>query len=56
VDIGAQAWRLGGLNCMRQLRDMTMVIIPNHPGGRNIDYVSYWWDGVGNWRRPSPTQ
>ncbi len=26
VDWGANAWRLGGLNCMRQLRDMTVAI------------------------------
>jgi polysaccharide biosynthesis/export protein len=53
VDIGAQAWRLGGLTCMRQLRDMTMAIIRQSKARVDTDYVSYWWDGIGDWRRPS---
>ena len=54
VDIGAEAWRLGGLNCMRQLRDMTIQV--HRERGRNekaADYLSSWWDGIGDWRRPS---
>jgi hypothetical protein len=55
VDIGAQAWQLGGLNCMRQLRDMTMAITTKKKEREPpADYVSYWWDGVGDWRSPSP--
>ena len=27
VDLGAQAWRLGGLSCMRQLHDMTIQAV-----------------------------
>lgn len=54
VDIGAKAWRLGGLMCMRQLRDMAMDICKNQRGQtKAVDYVSYWWDGIGDWRRPS---
>jgi hypothetical protein len=53
VDIGAQAWRLGGLSCMRQLRDMTMAISRDRKGCPETDYVSFWWDGIGDWRRPS---
>jgi hypothetical protein len=52
VSIGADAWRLGGLNCMRQLRDMTITI---HKGGADqtaaADRLSNWWDGIGDWRR-----
>jgi len=50
VDIGAHAWHLGGLNCMRQLRDMAMAI--SGPT-KAADFISYWWDGIGDWRRPS---
>jgi hypothetical protein len=54
AEIGAKAWQLGGLNCMRQLRDMTMAESKAN-GARNeaVDYVSYWWDGIGDWRKPS---
>lgn len=54
VDIGAQAWRLGGLTCMRQLREMAMAKGQQLQGDtRPVDYLSYWWDGIGDWRRPS---
>jgi hypothetical protein len=93
VDIGAQAWRLGGLTCMRQLHDMTIQVAQDtrprtedqgqrtederqtmadrtHPPseirsssignpprsahqGPACDYLSYWWDGIGDWRKPS---
>lgn len=54
VDIGAQAWCMGGLNCMRQLRDMALVLHKDETGQvKTTDYISYWWDGIGDWRRPS---
>jgi hypothetical protein len=52
VDIGAEAWRLGGLSCMRQLRDMTIALCAERQSERTADYISYWWDGVGDWRKP----
>jgi hypothetical protein len=52
VDIGAEAWRLGGLSCMRQLRDMTLALCTEKQSGRTADYISYWWDGIGDWRKP----
>jgi hypothetical protein len=52
VDIGAEAWRLGGLSCMRQLRDMTIAAGGAGPSGQTVDYISYWWDGIGDWRKP----
>ena len=55
VDIGAHAWHLGGLSCMRQLREMAMAISEKKAGtAKAADYVAYWWDGIGDWRRPSP--
>jgi hypothetical protein len=54
VDIGAYAWQLGGLACMRQLHDMAMAICRNNYQDASVaDYVSSWWDGVGNWRNQS---
>lgn len=54
LDIGASAWHLGGLTCMQQLRDMALDIVRDRCGERQaVDYVSHWWDGIGDWRRPS---
>jgi hypothetical protein len=54
VDIGAEAWHLGGLSCMRQLRDMAIQVHKERDSrGTSADYLSYWWDGIGDWRRPS---
>ena len=54
LDLGATAWRLGGLTCMRQLRDMAMAISRERGDGEDVvDYISHWWDGIGDWRRPS---
>ncbi|MBN2131524.1 MAG: hypothetical protein JW741_18635 [Sedimentisphaerales bacterium] len=54
LDIGAQAWRLGGINCMREVRDMAVAISKERQGdAETSDYISYWWDGIGEWRKPS---
>ena len=54
VDIGAQAWRLGGINCMREVRDMAVALGKERQGdAETTDYISYWWDGIGEWRKPS---
>ncbi len=53
VSIGANAWRLGGLSCMRQLRDMTVAIYGQAPDHEAVaDCISNWWDGIGDWRKP----
>jgi hypothetical protein len=67
VDLGAQAWRLGGLSCMRQLHDMAVQAVRDKerkagneeetissPASCANDYLSHWWDGIGDWRSPSP--
>ncbi len=56
VDIGAEAWRLGGLNCMRQLHDMTIAIHKEKGHAPTVDYISFWWDGIGDWRKLSFSQ
>jgi hypothetical protein len=50
VDTGLRAWQYGGLSCMRKLRDMASDICRS--GGRNgcDDFISLWWDGIGQWR------
>lgn len=51
IDIGVNAWQIGGIECMRQLRDMAMDISRQASESRPVvDYISFWWDGVGNWR------
>jgi len=50
--IGVNAWQIGGLSCMRELRDMAIDLAKK----RNksvVDYIGVWWDGIGSWREPS---
>ena len=52
--IGVRAWQIGGLSCMRELRDMALAICRDKYSNRDIvDYIAFWWDGIGNWRSPS---
>lgn len=51
IGIGVRAWQTGGIVCMRELRD-TAIRLCQHkrPDKAVIDYISFWWDGIGNWR------
>jgi hypothetical protein len=52
--MGLKAWQIGGLSGMQQLRDMTMEICSKkYKDSTIVDYISTWWDGIGNWRNPS---
>jgi len=54
VSIGAHAWQIGGLGCMRQLRNMALTVSERKGEHQPIiDYISLWWDGIGTWRNPS---
>lgn len=54
TDMGANAWQIGGLACMRLLREMTIELCREQGADTALgDYISVWWDGVGNWRNPS---
>ncbi len=54
VDIGVDAWQIGGLSCMRELRDMAMAIARRRNRNKAlIDYIDVWWDGIGSWRNTS---
>jgi len=48
VDIGVRAWQIGGLACMQQLYEMSMQQRKCEEVS-TIDYVSRWWDGIGDW-------
>jgi hypothetical protein len=51
VGIGVSAWQTGGLSCMRELRDMAIALCKQkHQNRAIVDYISFWWDGIGNWR------
>jgi hypothetical protein len=51
--MGAEAWRLGGIACMRRLHEMAMAEHVKHSGERVIDYITLWWDGIWSWRSPA---
>jgi len=54
VDIGVNAWQIGGLSCMRELRDMAMAIARRRNRNKAVvDYIDVWWDGIGSWRNTS---
>ena len=51
VEIGANAWQIGGLSCMQQLRDMAIAIRrQRNQSSDTVDYIPVWWDGIGSWR------
>jgi hypothetical protein len=54
VGMGLRAWQIGGLSCMRLLRDMAIAVYRTRFTLSPVnDYISGWWDGIGNWRKPS---
>lgn len=54
IDIGAKAWQIGGISCMRELRDMAISIYKQKNKNKDfVDYISFWWDGIGSWKAPS---
>ena len=57
VEIGVKAWQAGGLECMRQLRNMAIDLYNLENNNKAfVDYISSWWDGIGRWRRPAIQQ
>lgn len=53
VEIGAKAWQIGGIECMKQLHETAINIYhENNPKAQKIDFITRWWDGIGNWQKP----
>ena len=53
VELGLSAYQLGGITCMRELRDMAIAECQQRMQNKPVvDYISYWWDGIGSWRSP----
>jgi hypothetical protein len=51
IGIGVSAWQMGGLSCMEHLRNMAWTLYEKRMDEPMVcDYVSNWWDGIGNWR------
>ena len=51
VGIGVSAWQTGGVSCMRELRNMAIAICEQRNDSISVvDHISFWWDGIGNWR------
>ncbi len=54
IDIGVNAWQLGGLGCMQELRDIAVGICrQKRQNVPFVDFIPAWWDGIGRWRNPS---
>lgn len=52
--IGVSAWQMGGLDCMQDLHDMALEIYRQNNNDKDVeDYITFWWDGIGNWRQTS---
>jgi hypothetical protein len=57
ADIGVEAWQIGGLACMRHIHDMAIDLYRQKNRNKAVvDYISFWWDGIGNWRSPFPRE
>ncbi len=51
--IGVNAWQMGGLSCMRKLHEMALELSKQNNNKDIVDYISSWWDGIGEWRDTS---
>jgi len=50
VDIGIEAWRLGGAGCMRHLYSMAIDASRDEGGDvRSMDFIGPCWEGIGTW-------
>ncbi|MBN2590474.1 MAG: hypothetical protein JXA96_11485 [Sedimentisphaerales bacterium] len=52
--IGVGAWQMGGLSCMHELHNMALEIYRQNNNNKDVvDYITFWWDGIGSWRQTS---
>ena len=52
AEIGAKAWHLGQIACMRFVHQMIRDRMCDRAQNGCVDYAALWWDGIGTWRRP----
>ena len=52
AEVGAKAWQVGKISCMRFVHEMILQEMNRRPEKYSVDYATLWWDGIGNWRRP----
>lgn len=52
IGIGVSAWQIGGMSCMKELRNMA-IDLAKEQNKPFVDYTGVWWDGIGSWREPS---
>jgi hypothetical protein len=50
VEVGARAWQIGGLACMKHLHHKVQGRLTDHD---RFDPIPAWWDGIGSWRNPA---
>jgi hypothetical protein len=55
IESGLIAWRRGGQSCMKQLHEMASDICRRNGHGLGDEYISTWWDGIGQWHHNSLT-
>lgn len=48
IEIGLNAWKSGGIECMQKLCDMASAVCKREK--KASEYISIWWDGIGQWR------
>jgi len=54
IAIGAEAWRTGGIGCMKLLHSMAFELCSRQARKTEVvDFISSWWDGIGSWRSVS---
>lgn len=56
IELGALAWKTGGITCMRFFHQLILQQISLPPQEPVIDYTAIWWDGIGTWRKPQATE
>jgi hypothetical protein len=50
IETGLRAWQYGGLSCMQKLHEMASDICRSRGQNSCDDFISLWWDGIGQWR------
>lgn len=52
IELGALAWRQGGLLPMQLFYTLISEELKGRIARPSVDFVTLYWDGIGNWRRP----